>query len=75
MIVNIAYDHRMKITIQEYEICTEHKIHMIVCLEPGRGIDRYVYSGKTSLQHIDQLASFGSFQRLQALIDGHCLLQ
>ena len=43
MIVNIAYDYRMIIIIWEYEICTEHKIHMIVYLEPGRGIDMHAY--------------------------------
>ena len=75
MIVNIAYDYRMKIIIRAYEICTKHKIHMIFYLEPGRGIDGHAYLGKTSLQHTDQLAPFGSLQRLRALIDGHCLLQ
>ena len=29
--------------IREYEICTEHKIHMDVCFELGRGIDGHVY--------------------------------
>ena len=29
------------IVIQAYEICTENVIKMIVCLEPGRGIDRH----------------------------------
>ena len=41
--INIAYDYRIIIIIQEYEIFTEYKIHMIVCLEPGRGIDRPAY--------------------------------
>ena len=40
---NIAYDYRIIIIIQKYEIFTKYKIHMIVCLEPGRGIDRYAY--------------------------------
>ena len=40
---NIAYDYRIIIIIREYEIFTEYKIHMIVCLEPGRGIDRLAY--------------------------------
>ena len=40
---NIAYDYRIIIIIREYEIFTEYKIHMIVCLEPDRGINRHVY--------------------------------
>ena len=40
---NIAYDYRIIIIIREYKIFTEYKIHMIVCLEPGRGIDRHAY--------------------------------
>ena len=40
---NIAYDYRIIIIIREYEIFTEYKIHLIVCLEPGRGIDRHAY--------------------------------
>ena len=28
MVVNIAYDYRITIIIREYEICTEHKLHM-----------------------------------------------
>ena len=40
---NIAYDYRIIIIIWKYEIFTEYKIHMIVCLEPGRGIDRHAY--------------------------------
>ena len=40
---NIAYDYRIIIIIREYEIFIEYKIHMIVCLEPGRGIDRHAY--------------------------------
>ena len=40
---NIAYDYRIIIIIREYEKFTEYKIHMIVCLEPGRGIDRHAY--------------------------------
>ena len=40
---NIAYDYRIIIIIREYEIFTEYKIHMIVCLKPGRGIDRHAY--------------------------------
>ena len=75
MIVNIAYDYRMTIIIWEYEIYTEHKIHMIVCLGPGRRIDGHAYEGKTILQHTDQLTQFRSLQRLRALIDGYCLVQ
>ena len=40
---NIAYNYRIIIIIREYEIFTEYKIHMIVCLEPGRGIDWHAY--------------------------------
>ena len=40
---NIAYDYQIIIIILEYEIFTEYKIHLIVCLEPGRGIDRHAY--------------------------------
>ena len=40
---NITYDYRIIIIIREYEIFTEYKIHMIVYLEPGRGIDRHAY--------------------------------
>ena len=40
---NIAYDYRIIIIFREYEIFTEYKIHLIVCLEPGRGIDRHAY--------------------------------
>ena len=40
---NIAHDYRIIIIIREYEIFTEYKIHLIVCLEPGRGIDRHAY--------------------------------
>ena len=47
MIVHIAYGYRMTIIIKEYEICTEHKIHMVVCLEPGKGIDRHAYREDT----------------------------
>ena len=43
IVVNIAYDYRIIIIIREYEIFTEYKIRMIVCLEPGRGIDRHTY--------------------------------
>ena len=43
IVVNIAYDYRIIIIIREYEIFTEYKIHMIVYLEPGRGIDRHAY--------------------------------
>ena len=41
--IYIAYDYRITIIIQKYDICIEHKIYMIVCLEPGRGIDRHIY--------------------------------
>ena len=43
LVVNIAYDYRIIIIIREYEIFNEYKIHMIVCLEPGRGINRHAY--------------------------------
>ena len=29
--------------IHAYEICTENVIKLIVCLEPGKGIDRHAY--------------------------------
>ena len=35
------------IVIHAYEICTENVIKMIVCLEPGREIDRYAYREDT----------------------------
>ena len=63
------------IVIHVDEICTENVIKLIVCLEPGRGIDEHAYYGKTSLKHTYQLTPFGSLQRLRALIDGHCLVQ
>ena len=31
------------IVIHAYEICTENVIKLIVCLQPGRGIDRHAY--------------------------------
>ena len=31
------------IVIHAYEICTENVIKLIVCIEPGRGIDRHAY--------------------------------
>ena len=43
IVVNIAYDYRIIIIIREYEIFIKYKIHMIVYLEPGRGIDRHAY--------------------------------
>ena len=43
MVVNIAYDYRITIIIREYEICTEHKIHMDCMLRTCRGIDRHTY--------------------------------
>ena len=43
IVVNIAYDYQIIIIIREYEIFTKYKIHMIVCLEPSRGIDRHAY--------------------------------
>ena len=43
IVVDIAYDCRIIIIIREYEIFTKYKIHLIVCLEPGRGIDRHAY--------------------------------
>ena len=49
---NIAYDYRIIIIIREYEIFTEYKIHMIVCLEPSRGIDRRMLIRTQFLQHI-----------------------
>ena len=75
MIVHIAYDYRMTIIIREYEICTEHKIHMDCLLRTWLKDIWACLLGKTSLQHTDQLAPFGSLQRLRALIDGHCLVQ
>ena len=39
IVANIAYDYRIIIIIREYEIFTEYKIHIIVCLEPDRGIN------------------------------------
>ena len=35
------------IVIHAYEICTENVIKLIVCLEPGRGIDRHAYREDT----------------------------
>ena len=35
------------IVIHAYDICTENVIKLIVCLEPGRGIDRHVYMEDT----------------------------
>ena len=35
------------IVIDAYEICTENVIKLIVCLEPGRGIDRHAYREDT----------------------------
>ena len=35
------------IVIHAYEICTENVIKLIVCLEPGRGIDSYAYKEDT----------------------------
>ena len=46
---NITYDYRIIIIIREYDIFTEYKIHMIVCLEPGRGMDRHAYRNTVSL--------------------------
>ena len=43
IVVNIAYDYRIIIIIREYEIFTEYKIHLIVCLEPDIWIDRHAY--------------------------------
>ena len=44
----------MTIIIREYEICTENLIkHWIVCLEPGRRIDRHAYREDTVLQNTD----------------------
>ena len=60
IVVNIAYDYRIIIIIREYEIFTEYKIHMIVCLEPGRGIDRHAYR--------DTVAAAYSLQILRPLL-------
>ena len=51
------------IVIHAYEICTKNVIKLIVCLEPGRGIDRHAYREDTiaaaySLTDIE--ATFGS---------------
>ena len=35
------------IVIHAYEICTENVIKLIVCLEPGRRIDRHAYREDT----------------------------
>ena len=35
------------IVIHAYEICTENVVKLIVCLEPGRRIDRYDYREDT----------------------------
>ena len=35
------------IVIHAYEICTENVIKLIVCLEPGRGIDKNAYRDDT----------------------------
>ena len=35
------------IVIHAYEICTENVLKLIVCLEPGRGIDRHDYREDT----------------------------
>ena len=46
--IYLTYDFRMTIIIREYEICTENGIkHWIVCLEPGRRIDRHAYREDT----------------------------
>ena len=63
--IYITYDYRMTIIIREYEIYILNiKYTLIVCLEPGRGIDVHAYSGKTSLQHTssDMEAPFGSMR-------------
>ena len=65
MIVNIAYDYRMTMIIKEYEICTEHKIHMD-CLFRTWQRDRWACllgkeKKKTTLQHTDQLARLGHY--------------
>ena len=40
--IYIAYDYRITIIIRN-EICIEHKIYMIICLEPGKRIDMQAY--------------------------------
>ena len=52
---NIAYDYRIIIIIREYEIFTEYKIHMIVCLKPGRGIDRHAYRDTVAVAYSLQI--------------------
>ena len=69
--VNIAYDYRIKIIIREYEIFTEYKIHMIVCLEPGRGIDRHAYRDTVAAAYSLQILR----PRLGHTDSGHCLVQ
>ena len=67
MVVNIAYDYRIIIIIREYEIFTEYKIHMhylskkkkytcIVCLGPGRGIDRHAYWNTVAVAYSLQIS-------------------
>ena len=51
------------IVIHAYEICTENVIKLIVCLEPGRGIDRHAYRNDTvvvAYTSTDIEAPFGS---------------
>ena len=43
MVVNIAYNYRIIIIIREYGYLLNIKYTWIVCLEPGRGIDRHAY--------------------------------
>ena len=47
---NIAYDYRIIIIIWD-----EYKIHMIVCLEPGRGIDRHAYRDTVAVAYSLQI--------------------
>ena len=54
--IYIAYDYRITIIIRKYEICIEHKIYMIVCLEPGRGIDRHAYKNTVASAYSLQIS-------------------
>ena len=54
--IYIAYDYRITIIIRKYEICIEHKIYMIVCLEPGRGIDRHAYRDTVAVAYSLQIS-------------------
>ena len=51
------------IVIHAYEICTQNVIKLIVCLEPGRRIDRHAYREDTvaaAYSQTDIESPFGS---------------